>query len=181
MSNKEILALIFSIFLIIHWYWCLYIAYPLVLDKYIRKGQYWLHLPLKWKGLHKSFTAFFTPLLLAAVLLSGTIMLWLYVEHAPLYIFIASWGALISAVLSFHAFCLRHRLRQQEDSYFFIRAQLNKKMEASGKKLSETEMNNLASFQHQNMLRTADLEGKLIKALADQSSQARKSRKQKRT
>jgi hypothetical protein len=177
MALKETLVLVFLITFVLHWFWCLHLAYPLVLDKSIKKGQSWLYLPLKWKGLFKAMVSITTPVILLFLLILGVFVLWLYTKQLPIYHFAGCSMVLISFVLFFHSFLLKYRFRQQEDSYFFIRRQLSQKMESSGKRLTETEINNLASFQHQNMLREADMSGKLKETLANQSSLAKKKRK----
>jgi len=180
MGIKETLVIAFIVALFAHWCWCLYIAYPLVLDKCIERGQSWLYLPLKWKGLLKAVISVTTPILLLFVILLGTSAVWLYTRKMPGYFFV--FFSLILAVIIFylHSFCLKFRFRQQENSYFFIRGQLSQKMKSSGKKLSEMEINNLASFQHQNLLREADIKGKLKEALVNQSALAKRSRKAKK-
>jgi hypothetical protein len=181
MFLRETLALGFAAALIALWLWCLFIAYPLVLEKFIKRGILWLYLPLKWKGIKKKTIALFTPVLLLAVMVLGTIVVRLYTKELPVYYSGLIATILIIAVFLLHSLCLKRRFRQQEDYYFHIRGEINRKMEAEGKNPSETEMNNLASFQYQHLLRAADEKGKMLKTLAEQSSVARKNKKTART
>jgi len=179
MTNKEYLAIVFIMSFLAYFYWCLYIAYPLVIDTSIKKGKSWLYLPLKWKGLYKKSVQFLTPLLNLSIYSLGLITLWVYLARISMVVFITASLALMAFHLSLSSFGRKRRFTQQEDSFFFIRGQLQENMKISGKSLSESEVNNLASFQHQNLLREADKLGKLNEALSKQSKLA-KSQKSKR-
>jgi len=173
MSNKEYLAIVFCLSFLAHFYWCLYIAYPLVIDTSIKKGKSWLYLPLKWNGLYKRSIQLLTPLLNLSIYSLGLITLWVYLSQISLVVFIVAAMVLMVINLSLSSFGRKRRFTQQEDSFFFIRGQLQKNMKTSGKTLTESEVYSLASFQHQNLLREADKLGKLNEALTKQSQLAK--------
>ena len=174
MQTKEFLLVVFTCSLIFHWFWCLFFAYPIILDKCIRRGQSWLYIPLKWKGANKAVISLLTPVIIFFLTLLGIGTLHFYLKSLPVIYFITSSLILCCALIFLHYLWLKIRFHQQEDAYFFIRKQVSHKMEKDGKRLSETEINNLASFQHQNLLREADMQGKLKEVLTTQSILAKK-------
>jgi len=179
MTNKEYLAIVFCLAFLAHFYWCLYIAYPMVIDTSIKKGKSWLYLPLKWKGLYKISVKLITPLLNLSIYGLGLITLWVYLFEFSKSVFLVAAIVLMIVHLGLSSFVPKRKFSQQEDSFFLIRGQLQENMKTRGKSLSENEVNSLAAFQHQNLLREADKMGKLNKTLAKQSQLA-KSRKSKR-
>jgi len=179
MTQKEYLAIAFCLSFLAHFYWSLYIAYPLVIDTSIKKGKSWLYLPLKWKGLYKKTIQLITPILNLTIYSLGLITLWVYLYQISPMVFVVAALALMIVHLGLSSFGRKRRFVQQEDSFFHIRGQVQQNLKTSGKTLSENEVNSLASFQHQNLLREADKIGKLKEAMIKQSRLA-KSHKSKR-
>ena len=173
---REIIAACFAALLILHLFWCLYVAYPIALDNFIRRGRAWLYLPIRWRGFYKFFVIGFTNLNSLAVPVLGVLTLHLFVPA------LSPWILGVSAVVFIVVFffvnhnLLKWRFKQQLDVYFSIRRRIQDQNYEKGQKMSEAEVDNIASFQHQNLLREADRSGKLLKTMNLESSQAKKKR-----
>ncbi|MBF0432355.1 MAG: hypothetical protein HQK83_13805 [Fibrobacteria bacterium] len=174
MNHNHIFILAFITLLLFQYFWDLFIAYPVVLDNYIKRGQSWLYLPLKWNSWIKKFINFFNPIVFALTLFSGGAALYFNTPFLKLYITIPVFIVLATGFTFINDLLLKKRFHQQEDLYFYVRGKIQKQMSQKGKGLSELEINNLASFQHQNMLREADEKHKFIPELNLQSKQAKK-------
>ncbi len=173
MNIKDYVALGFLFLLIGYWFWWLFIAYPIELDLFIKKGTSYLYLPMKWKGIYKIFIIRLTQFFGFAILCSGITALWLYLEHLdPLY-FVGSALAFMGFLFLAKSSYRKKRFNQQMNAYFFIRNKIYSETNEKGKKLNELEIDNLASFQHQNILRGADENGILTKAITLQNTKSK--------
>ncbi len=179
-GTREIVAVCFALFFIANLFWRIHIAYPLILDRSIRKGKSWIYIPLRWRGLHKKLVSLTTPVLNALIVVLGLATLWYFVYPKSELIFAASAAGFVILHLFLSAQVLKLKLRQQEDSYFFIRRKLFEDMEVKGKKLTESEIGNLASFQHQSLLREADKTGQLGPTISKQSKTAKEQKKNRK-
>src|SRR5210317_1420949 len=110
------LSVSFAVLLTLHLSWCLFIAYPLVLDKFIKRGVFWLYLPLKWKGPFRTSVSVLTPVLFWAVLLSGFAAVWILTHSYPYYYFAMAALGMALCVYILHSVCLKLRFRQQQDA-----------------------------------------------------------------
>jgi hypothetical protein len=174
MGSPGISGILSLLAYILLWYWCLYAAYPLSLDKKIKKGKSWLYIPAKWRDKRKLLVILLTPFFLILPILLSTQSLSLAAGNTSL--FFISGSAFISSllVMTLFSYLVNIHFRQQQDFYFYIKDQISFKSELDGKKLSNMEINNLASFQHQNFLQKADKEGMLLMALKKQTQLAKK-------
>lgn len=141
--------------------------YPTFIEKQIRKGKAWLYLPLNWSPgkrtqlmfLNRAFYVSLIALTFFSALISGINILWV----------IAS-TSLVGVILLFSQhFLVRKRYFQQVNAYFGFLDAAGAEFEREGKRFSEQELQNLASYQFQNALRSADSNGRLLKELDERS------------
>ena len=137
MGLRELLVLGLLVLLGIHWTWCTYVAYPLLLNKFIKRGRSWLYLPLKWKGILKRVVMFITPFILFSEIILVLAITRLFTSGSPVYIFLLYSALLIAGVFILHTQWLKWRLIQQEDSFFYIRCQISSQMNEKGKILTD--------------------------------------------
>lgn len=158
--------------------WCLFIAYPVAFERSLKRGKTWVYIPLRWQGGHKLQVLLISRLLLVAVIAVGVIVLG-YITRRTSAPWIAGFGVASGLLaLRLNALWLRMRYKQQEDSYYFLHDELRSKLESEGKDMADSAFKSLAAYQHQNLLRKADEQGKLIPTLRSQSRKSRSRGKQ---
>jgi hypothetical protein len=149
-------------------WWYLFMAYPIFLERQIRKGKNWVYVPLNWKNARKTWVHLSSWLfrLLAASFLAWSCTLvfgigWLM---APL-------GAVAWVLIElFGKWLERIRYNQQEALYFQRLTIILRRYEEQGRRNSEQEARNLCSWHHQQQLREADQKGLLLKVLVGKAS-----------
>ena len=168
-----------GLFLILHVFWCLFIAYPISFEKSLKQGKAWVYVPIRWKGFYKFQIAIVTRLL---ILILSFLVSFLLIQVSPkkeiswLLFFLIICTFLIAKGTSF---VMRLRFNQQEDCYYYLHDELKEKLESEGKDLTESAFKNLAAYQHHQFLHMADKSGHLIKSLNSQTQSLRKMRKSK--
>ena len=144
----------------------------MVLEKFIKKGRAWLYVPLRWTGFRKFSILLLTRLfyLMVPGLVFWTLWIWIPQWRLELH------GALTLGFAIGFAYYTRillyRRFKQQVDAYFSTR----KKIFRQYAKMSEQEVDNLTSFQHQSILREADKKGILTRTIIQQSRKAQQER-----
>lgn len=155
------------IFLGLYLYWLQNHAYPSFLEKQIKKGKPWLYMPLSWNSKKKAYINFtsqiFYTLTICSILFG---LLVSPIEHWKSFI-ITAISALILLVLG--KWKIRKRFQQQVNSYFSFVDAVTAEFEREGKGFSEQELHNLASYQFQNAMRSADSNSRLLKELDERS------------
>lgn len=155
------------VFLGLYLHWVRNHLYPAFLEKQINKGKHWLYLPLKWNSRKKAIA-------LAAsqsFYLLSLVMVVLTCLFIPLELSFLLMISVSSAVIFLIAgkLAIRKRFHQQVNTYFSFMDAVTAEFEREGKRFSEQELHNLASYQFQNALRSADSNSRLLKELDERS------------
>ncbi len=176
-----ILGGVLALLLVAQAFWGLFLAYPTVFERMLRRGRAWVYVPLRWQGFRKLQILFVSRLLVLAITVTGTYLaslLFIHPEtrkHAPV------WVAAVVAVLYFASSWLQgvwsmHRYRQQEDAYYLLHDELRAKFESENKDYNEAQIRSLSANQHKQGLLKADEEGKLLIVLQAEAHRFRKAR-----
>jgi hypothetical protein len=153
------------VFLLLHFLWCRYVAFPTALERQLKRGKPWVYIPLRWKGMHKLRALFFSRLLVLGITAAGTALL-LHLTGKRETLWVAGMAsALLIVGARLDAFWTHLRYRQQEDAYYQLHDALRARLESEGKDYTEAQFRNLTSYQHQQRLRKADEAGKLMSAM----------------
>jgi hypothetical protein len=171
----------FAALLLSQWAWCRFVAYPLAFERKLKQGKHWVYIPLRWKGAHKFQVVLVSRLLMILAVAVGLFLLSHYSRKST-WPWLAGFGLVLGAVvLKLNSLWLSGRYRQQEDAYYFLHDELRAKLESEGKDMADSAFKSLAAYQHQNLLRKADEQGKLLATLKAQSRMSRKHRKETRS
>jgi hypothetical protein len=167
----------FALTLLFHALWCHNVAYPRGFEKHLKNGKPWVYIPIRWKGLRKSFALWVeNGMLLLALALGIALVHELGSKHSPIALAVA-FIVLSVALFRWNALWLSFRYRQQEDSYFHLHDSLKEKLASEGKDYTETAFRNLAAYQHHQLLRKADEGGHLTLTLKQQARLSREHRR----
>lgn len=163
--------------LVLHFLWCHYVAYPISFERHLKRGKSWVYIPIRWKGGQKLQILMVSRILMVCIVALGVILLSLYTRRASW-----AWYAVFGVgagilILRLNALWLLFRYKQQEDAYYYLHDELRAKLENEGREVGDAAFKNLAAYQHQNLLRKADEQGRLIPTLRSQSKLSRKRRK----
>jgi len=156
--------------------WSLFFAYPAMFERMLRRGRTWVYVPLRWQGGRKLQILIAARLLTLGMTAAGT---WLFVEYSERrhVAWVAAFIVLCYAVAEWlQGFWTTMRYRQQEDSFFLRLDTLRAKMEQENKDYTESQLRSLAAYQHQQALRKADEERRLLAELRDGSRRQRQAR-----
>lgn len=141
--------------------------YPLYLERQIRKGKSWLYLPLNWNPKRKAFTRLVSKILFSLSAFSILIASLFIDLDMVIAVLIGSGISFLIWVLG--SIILKKRFQQQVNAYFGFVDAIVAEFEREGKRFSEQELNNLAAYQFQNALRSADSNSRLLKELDERS------------
>lgn len=156
--------------------WSLFFAYPAAFERMLRRGRNWVYVPLAWRGARKLQVLAVARLLTLGITASGV---WLFVEYSARRhpVWVAAFVVLCYAVAAWlQGFWTTMRYRQQEDGFFLRLDTLRAKMEQENKDFTDTQLRSLASYQHQQSLRKADEERRLLAELREVSRRQRQAR-----
>jgi hypothetical protein len=168
----------FVALLLLHWLWCQFVAYPISFERNLKKGKSWVYIPLRWQGAYKVQITLVSRLLLVVVIAVGVLVLCHFTRRTTVP-WIIGYGLGIGVVVTrLNALWLKLRYKQQEDAYYFLHDELRVRLENEGKDIADSAFKSLAAYQHQNLLRKADEQGRLIQTLRSQSKLSRKHRKE---
>jgi hypothetical protein len=156
--------------------WALFFGFPAGLERMLRRGRQWVYVPLRWKGFRKVRILFLSRLLALGVAASGAALLVHYSERRQT-LWIIAFVALCYAVAAWLQE-LWHGLRykQQEDAYFLLLDEARARFEAQHKDHTPAQLRSLSAYQHQQSLRKADEEGRLLAAIAAEARRFRRAR-----
>ncbi len=168
----------FIALLVLHWFWCQFVAYPISFERHLKKGKPWVYIPMRWQGAYKFQIVFLSRLLMVLVVAVGVLLASHYSRKSGIPWLVGFGAGIGLLVLRLNALWLKHRYKQQEDSYYYLHDELRTRLENEGKDMADSAFKNLAAYQHQNLLRKADEQGKLIQTLRAQSKISRKQRKE---
>lgn len=156
--------------------WSLFFAYPTTFERMLRRGRTWVYVPLRWRGGLKLRILTLARALTLGITASGA---WLFVEYSERRhaVWVAAFVVLCYAVAAWlQGFWTSVRYRQQEDGFFLRLDTLRAKMEQENKDFTEAQLRSLAAYQHQQALRKADEERRLLAELRDTSRRQRQAR-----
>jgi hypothetical protein len=142
-----------------------YLDYPADLERQIKGGKVWPYLPMYWKGKKKTIIRTTSHFLFWLSNIFGACTL--YYLFSGLHPAIIILGLAISIFIS-----LKVRIestkkvtRLQQDRYFQIHNKLANEAKSKGSEISESELSSRAQWQHQNDLRQADKQERLLQYL----------------
>lgn len=157
------------LFLWVYVIWARNHAFGLFLDKQVKKGKAWVYLPIGWTPKSRALKALVLKLLLFCSITFGSLSLSLIIGTQKEL----GLGLVVTytiTVLILGKVSIQHRFNQQENAYYSIQDAIISESEREGKRISDTELQNLASYQFQNALRTADSNKRLLKELDERSA-----------
>lgn len=154
-------------------YWFAYRAYPILWQKAINQGRSWIYLPKFWKGSYRTLIRTVSHFLTLLTALFATLTIHIWKPSSTYFNEAAAFAGTFSAILIFRSLIFHFRYNQQLDSYFTLRSLIYTDYETKGKDFTESEINNITSFRHQNLLREADAQGKLLAILSTKTSQTK--------
>jgi hypothetical protein len=157
------------LFLWVYVIWARNHAFGLFLDKQVKKGKAWVYLPIGWTPKTRALKALVLKLLLFCSITFGSLSLSLIIgAQKELGLGLVVTYAITVLILG--KISIQHRFNQQENAYYSIQDAIISESEREGKRISDTELQNLASYQFQNALRTADSNKRLLKELDERSA-----------
>ena len=148
--------------------WCLFRAYPIYLDRQVKRGKSWVYLPKFWRGSTKNWVLRLTPIFKWGMvgLLTSVFFLLLNRFQLPMAVVAGVSALFATAVVHYgSAFLIKSRFHQQEKFYFDKLTNQFRIYEEQGHAVSEIEVRNLVSWEFQNSLRRADEAGELLQVL----------------
>jgi len=158
---------------------CYFLAYPLSFERQLKQGKHWVYIPQRWRGFHKARALWLSRLLIVLTVSLG-VMVFTQVTGKRVWTWQAGMAMLLLLIVyRLNSFWVGLRYRQQEDTYFQLHDTLRDKLESEGKDYTETAFRNLAAYQHHNLLRKADENGRLLPVLRQQARLSRERRKSK--
>ena len=163
--------------LVLHFLWCHFVAYPISFERNLKKGKSWVYIPIRWKGGQKLQILLVSRILMIGIVALSVVLLSLYTRRASWGWYAAFGVGATLLILRLNTLWLLFRYKQQEDAYYFLHDELRTKLENEGRDMGDAAFKNLAAYQHQNLLRKADEQGRLIQTLRSQSKLSRKQRK----
>jgi hypothetical protein len=166
----------FVLILVAQGLWCLFFAYPGMLERMLRRGRTWVYVPLAWQGFRKVRILFVSRLLVLAGSASWAVLLAHHIDRRQAWwiagLFLTGYLGLSWLQTYWNGF----RYKQQEDAYYLLHDELRTRMEAENKDFTEAQLRSLSAYQHQQRLRKADEEGKFLVVLGEEAKRFRKAR-----
>ena len=154
-------------FWIAYFFWGRFSDYPAELEKHIRNGKVWPYLPMFWKTSKKKVIRIVNFLLFWAGNLFSACALYSLSpsERASWVLLIIGMVSSILVEIKIRSFAIKDIVHLQQDRYFQIYTQLASQAVSKGNEISDSELSAKAQWQHQNDLRLADKQGRLMEFL----------------
>jgi hypothetical protein len=154
-------------FWIAYFLWSYFWDYPADLEKHIRTGKVWPYLPIFWKAEKKKLIRIVSIFLFWVGNLScACSLLYLFPrfkqEHFSITFFAIGIAFSTLTELKIRSFAIKDIIHLQRDRYFQIYTQLASQAVSRGDEVSDGELFAKAQWQHQNDLRLADKQGRLV-------------------
>ena len=143
-------------------------AYPIYLEKQIKKGRSWVYLPIGWGPSRRKVTTLLSQILywVSVALVALALIPFLYESLMLLFLTTSGYAA---ALYFISRKWIRYRFKQQENAYFNLLDSIVAEFEREGKQFSDQELHNRSSYEFQNALRSADSNSRLLKELDERS------------
>jgi len=152
-------------FWVAYFFWGRFLDYPADLEIHIRNGKVWPYLPMFWKVPKKRFIRILNYLLFWIGNLLSACALYFLFPHENLILFIIGMALSIFIEIKIRSFAIKDIVRLQRDRYLQIYTQLASQALARGDEISDSELSSKTQWQHQNDLRLADRQGRLMEFL----------------
>jgi len=155
------------LFWVAYFFWSRFWDYPADLEKRIRSGRVWPYLPMFWKTPQKRFIRILSYLLFwAGNLLSACSLYFLFPHGKQNFVLLIIGMALsIFIEVKIRSFAIKDIIHLQRDRYLQIYTQLASQALSKGDEISDSELSSKTQWQHQNDLRLADKQGRLMEFL----------------
>jgi len=155
------------LFWVAYFFWARFLDYPADLEKHIRNGKGWPYLPMFWKTQKRRFIRIANFLLFwAGNLLSACALCYLFPHEKLHFVWLIIGMALsIFVEIKIRSFAVKDIIRSQQDRYFQIYTQLASQAVSRGDEIADGELSAKTQWQHQNDLRLADKQGRLMEFL----------------
>jgi hypothetical protein len=142
-----------------------YLDYPADLERQIKSGKVWPYLPMYWKGKKKMLIRIASHVLFWLANILGACTLYYLFSGLHAAIIILGFVLSIFIGLKVRIESTKKVLRMQQDRYFQIYTKLANEAKSKGSEISESELSSRAQWQHQNDLRQADKQERLLQYL----------------
>lgn len=148
-----------------YYYWCGFLDYPVVLEKFIRKGKAWPYLPLFWKGKKRTLIRMASLLIFWLGNLTSACALYYLLPDFQYKHFVAlviGIGLSVFVQKKIRYYGTDKMIHLQRDRYFQIYTKLANLALSKGDEISDSELLAKAQWQQHNDLRLADKQGRLL-------------------
>jgi hypothetical protein len=147
----------------------LFYTYPLVLEARIREGKAWVYVPKWWKSTPKLLAKPYVLSMYILCSISFAGMVNHFIKKGLGFYILIPVGFILAVIVNKNV--MRLRFSQQREAYFKVYDLIVQEYDKQGKSFNEVEIRNLAMYEHQNGLRVADNEGRLIHFLKEKIAQ----------
>ncbi|MCL2260927.1 MAG: hypothetical protein FWC15_06180 [Fibromonadales bacterium] len=143
-----------------YFFWCRSFDYPADLERHIRKGRSWPYLPMFWR--RRKLIRFVSLLLLwgGNIIFACALYSLFPIKHVTLLIIgiaLATFGC-----TKIRSFATKKIIQLQRDRFFQIYTQMQNAAVSKGSEVTDSELLPKTQWQHQNDLRLADKQGRLM-------------------
>jgi hypothetical protein len=142
-----------------------YLDYPADLERQIKSGKVWPYLPMYWKGKKKTIIRIASHFLFWLANIFGACTLYYLFSEVHAGIIILGFAGSIFISLKVRIESTKKVLRLQQDRYFQIYTKLASEAMSKGSEISDSELSSRTQWQHQNDLRQADKQNRLLQYL----------------
>jgi hypothetical protein len=142
-----------------------YLDYPADLERQIKSGKVWPYLPMYWKGKKKTFIRIASHFLFWLSNMFGACTIYYLFSGLHPAIIILGLAISIFIGLKVRIESTKKVIRLQQDRYFQIYTKLKSEALFKGSEISDSELSSRTQWQHQNDLRQADKQERLLQYL----------------
>jgi hypothetical protein len=148
-----------------YFFWCRSLDYPADLEKHIKNGKSWPYLPKFWKAEKRKLIRVANYLLFWLGNLFCACSLYYLFPYEHVVFLIIGMALSMFIEIKIRSFGTKDIIRLQQDRYFQIYTQLANQAVSKGNEVSDSELLSRTQWQHQNDLRLADKQGRLMEFL----------------
>ena len=148
-----------------YFFWCRSLDYPADLEKHIKNGKSWPYLPKFWKAEKRKLIRVANYLLFWMGNLFCACSLYYLFPYEHVVFLIIGMALSMFIEIKIRSFGTKDIIRLQQDRYFQIYTQLANQAVSKGNEVSDSELLSRTQWQHQNDLRLADKQGRLMEFL----------------
>jgi hypothetical protein len=148
-----------------YFFLCRSLDYPAVLEEHIRNGKVWPYLPIFWKGRKKKLIRIASILLFWLGNLSFACALYYLFPYKYFVFLFIGLGLAIFVEIKIRFYGTIEIVRLQQERYFQIYTNLANQDLTKGDEISDNQLLAKTQWQHNNDLRLADKQGRLLQFL----------------